>query len=170
MRMKTLLTGEPHSGKTTLLHKLLADVENKQGFVTQEIPGLENPGKRLGFDLVGADGHTALLAHITSPSTVRVSRYGVNVTNLDTFIDPLFSFVPDQLLYIDEIGQMELYSTKFRDLVELYIQSPNDFIGTITSVYNDRFVDRLKNDSKIRFITITSQNRDDLYEELRAQF
>lgn len=162
--MKVLLTGQPRSGKTTLMAKLIGRVANKQGFVTEEI---REDGERVGFKLVSADGREAVLAHINIQSDYQVSRYFVDVKALDEFIEPLFDFEDDQLLYIDEIGQMELFSDKFKELVDKYLSASNKFLGTITSVYSDEFVDGVKNRNDIELIEVTPDNRDALVDELQ---
>ena len=107
--MKILLTGKPKSGKTTLLKKLLEDIKNKHGVIATEV--LED-GTRIGFDLQDAGGHTAILARTNHKTDFTVGRYYVDVQSLNAFIEPLFDVMPGQLLYIDEIGHMQLYSRK----------------------------------------------------------
>ncbi len=161
--MKILLTGQPHSGKTTLLAKVIEEVEHKQGFVTKEIkPGAQ----RVGFELIATDGTRAILAHVDHKSEMQVSRYFVDVHGLEEFIEPLFHFEPDQLLYIDEIGQMELFSDRFKDLVRTYLDSSNNFVGTITSVYTDDFVEEIKSRKAVQIIEVTEENRDELVSKL----
>jgi len=163
-KMKIFLKGQPRSGKTTLIAKLLSHVKSKQGFVTEEIK--EN-GQRVGFKLVAADGREAMLASINHRSPFQVSRYFVDVAALDKFIEPLFKFEPDQLLYIDEVGQMELFSDNFKKLVNRYLEAGNNFIDTITSVYSDDFVDKVKTRKDIKILEVTPENRDVLAVNLR---
>ncbi|MDB5161224.1 MAG: putative NTPase [Candidatus Saccharibacteria bacterium] len=157
--MNILLTGEPHAGKSTLLDRLVNDIDNKLGFVTTEVS--EN-GSRTGFELVSALGSRALLASIDSPSEIRVSRYGVNLDILNSFIAELPPIEDDQLLYIDEIGQMELYSEQFKNLVQGYLDSSNPFVGTLSSVYHDDFTDSLRQRMDVDIVEITPDNRDEI--------
>ena len=168
--MKILVTGEPHTGKSTLLKKLISNTSNKVGFVTLEIPDSDNPGMRLGFKLIDHNGREAILAHVNIESDIKVSRYGVDIKTLDEFINPLFEFQTDQLLYIDEIGQMELYSEKFKLLVEKYINSTNNFIGTITKNYQDELTEELKSNKMINIEEVTINNRDNLFIQLKDKF
>lgn len=168
--MKLLVTGEPHTGKSTLLKKLISNIPNKVGFVTLEIPDPDNPGMRLGFKLIDHNGREAILAHINIESNIKVSRYGVDIKTLDEFINPLFYFQTDQLLYIDEIGQMELYSEKFKLLVEKYVTATNSFIGTITKNYQDELTEELKGNKMINIEEVTINNRDSLFTQLKEQF
>lgn len=165
--MNILLTGEPHVGKSTLLARIVENYETKQGFVTQEIPDIANPGQRLGFKLIDSAVREAVLAHIAINSDIHVSKYGVDIDALNGFIKPLMTFYPEDLLYIDEIGQMELYSDKFKKLVEKYIDAANNFIGTITTVYSDAFVEEVKSRGDVRIIKVTPLNRDQLINEIR---
>lgn len=157
--MKLLLTGDPHAGKSTLLNKILQNIDRKQGFITAE---MTKNGQRTGFELVSSDGRKALLADINSESDVRVSRYGINVSALDEFLDSLTKIDKHILLYIDEIGQMQLYSGKFQRLASQYLESSNNFIGTISNVYDHEFIRRLKSDHEIEIIEVTPVNRDRL--------
>ncbi len=162
--MKILLTGEPKSGKTTLIAKLLEKQSYKQGFVTKEVRVND---ERVGFELVNADGERAILASTSVVSQHKVSRYFVDLKGLDIFIEPLFSYSKGQLLYIDEVGQMELFSERFKELVTTYLDSGNNFVGTITSIYSDGFVKKIKARKDIKIIEVTPKNRDQLSEELQ---
>lgn len=166
--MKVFLTGDPHCGKTTILRKLIDGIKNKQGFVTAEIPDPNIPGQRLGFELIAATGGKATLAHVNSQSSTRVSRYGVDVEALNTFIEPLKKFTPSQLLYIDEVGEMELYSDSFRDLVYSYLKSPNPFIGTVSNQVKDPLVWEIINNHEWELFDITPDNRDLLFSQLQG--
>lgn len=168
--MKLFLTGQPHSGKSTLINKLIKQVDNKQGFVTVEIPDLNNKGQRLGFELLDSMGRGATLAHVDTESEIRVSKYGVDIDSLEKFIEPLFKIDEVKLLYIDEVGQMELFSQKFKELVRHYLKSKNDFIGTISSVYEDELIDEIKKNPDVEILTITPENREHLYDDLKRTF
>ena len=75
--MNILITGKPGVGKTTLIQKVLDNVElTCQGFYTREIRA--DQGNRLGFEIVTLDGKTALLAHSQhlSPYRVHIRRVG----------------------------------------------------------------------------------------------
>lgn len=164
---KILLTGEPRVGKTTLFRKLIASVPRKQGFLTEEV---RKDGERIGFNIVTASGTVGRMAgidHVT-PHVVqgRVSRYYVDVATLDTLIAPLLAFKPDDLLYIDEIGQMELFSDAFKHLVETYLQADQPFLGTISKVYRDPFSKELLERKDVTLIEVTMENRDRLADEL----
>ena len=157
--MKLLLTGDPHSGKSTLLSKIISHIEKKQGFITQEV--LKN-GERVGFELVSSLNMRVKFATVESSSEVRVSRYGLDIETLDNFLQDLPAINRDSLLYIDEIGQMQLHSEIFRSLVKDYLEAPNYFIGTISKVYKDEFIKAIVDNNEVEIIKITPQNRNQL--------
>lgn len=161
--MKILLTGKNRSGKTTLLTKLIATIPEKQGLITKEV---RDDIDRIGFDLENTAGELEELARTNKPTSVSVGRYFIDLEALDNFIKPLFSVQPNKLLYVDEIGQMQLYSPSFKQLVTKYLQADNHFIGTITSIYKDKFVTEILNRSDVMIIEIDPENRDELGEGL----
>jgi nucleoside-triphosphatase len=156
--VKLLLTGEPHSGKTTLLEGFIENVPyESQGFVTREALGAD--GVRTGFELVSSLGQTATLASVDSTSEVRVSRYGVEVEQLDGFLGGLPAVEPGKLLYIDEIGRMELFSSRFKDLVTGWLDSENHYVGTVACNYQDSFIDQVLARADSVLLSITPENR-----------
>lgn len=164
--MKILLTGEPHSGKSTLINKVLRQFDYKIGFVTDEVL---KDGRRIGFALESSSGRTAIMAHIDYMSDIRVSKYGVKPLILDEFIHTLPQIDQQSLLYIDEIGQMQLYSYTFRALVDEYMGAPNDFIGTLSKVYEHELIQKLKQDPDIEIIEVTPSNRDSLEDTILSR-
>lgn len=161
--MKLLLTGEPRSGKTTLLEGFINEVPDKQGFVTREV---REDGERVGFELVSSLGQTATLASVNSDSDIRVSRYGVEVNQLNAFMDDLPPAQEGNLLYVDEIGQMELFSDRFKTLIMGYLNSDNPYAGTITSVFQDAFTEQVLKRDDVVLLKIGQENRDQIREVL----
>lgn len=161
--MKILLTGEPGVGKSTLLHSVIDAFDQKQGFLTTEI---RTDGVRTGFDMVAANGDSIELCSVDSPSEIRVSRYGVNLQDLNAFVARLPEVEPDKLIYIDEIGQMQLYSDLYKALVADYISRPNPFIGTLSKIYYDDFTDQMRKRDDVEVIEVTLENRNNLKHEI----
>lgn len=162
-----LLTGQPHSGKSTLLETFVKSIERKRGFFTKEI--LEND-ERVGFELVDDMGRHAVLARVDLDSSDKVSRYGVDVPALEDFLDRFSIFEDGELLYIDEAGQMELLSEYFKDTFRVYLNAENDFVGTVTAVYDEPFVQEIKERSDVKVIEVTSDTRDLALQELRESY
>jgi len=127
-----LLTGMPGTGKTSIIRQVIEQSKcNAGGFFTQEIRSV---GIREGFKIVTLDGKEAMLAHIAIESEFRVGKYGVDVSVLDTTgVDAIYNAIANSdLIVIDEIGKMELFSTKFIQAVADALASPKKVLGTIT--------------------------------------
>src|SRR4030042_397641 len=110
-----LLTGSPGAGKTTIIREVVARFKNKAGgFYTQEI---RVGGIRQGFKITALNGREAVLSHVDISSPHRVSKYGVDISNLDNIgVAALYqSLKESDLIIIDEIGKMELFSPRFRE-------------------------------------------------------
>lgn len=163
--MKILVTGKVKSGKTTLVTTLLESIPDKQGMVTAE---LVEGDQRVAFDMQDSSGRVATLARTDHKTDVPVGRFFVDLASLDSFVGPLFTFDPNQLLYIDEIGQMQLHSDQFQQLVLTYLDAPNDYLGTISNIYEHPFINAVKNRQDVLLCTITPENRDDMLVALTA--
>ena len=163
--MKILLTGEPRIGKTTILENFLGLIKDKQGFVTREV---RDNGERTGFKLVSSDGQTAVLASVDSNSEFRVSKYGVNIEEFERFIKNLPLVQSQNLLYIDEIGQMELLADSFKKVVTYYLNSDNHYVGTISSVYSDDFTKQILSRYDLVHIKLTYESREQVVAALEG--
>jgi len=162
-----LLTGRPGTGKTSLIKQAIAGVGGKAGgFYTEEI---RNRGIREGFKLVTLDGQEATLAHVNIHSPYRVSKYGVDVASLDRLGVASLRQAAQQcdLVVIDEIGKMELFSAKFREAVIQIIDSGKKVLGTIM-LNPEPWADRIKQKPQVYLIEVTRNNSDEVREELRS--
>lgn len=157
--MKILLAGKPKSGKSTMLAQLISQVEFKHGLFSPEV---RKDGERIGFDLQDENDKSATLSRTDKPTKYPVGRYFVDPASLESFIEHLFIYTPNQLLFIDEVGQMQLYSDRFMKLVSDYLGSPNDFIGTISQIYDHPFLSNLKERKDILLCVVTPENRIEL--------
>ena len=65
------------------------------------------------------DGEESILAHISIHSLYRVSKYGVDIDSLDRIgVSALYQAAEEcDLIIVDEIGKMELFSANFREAV-----------------------------------------------------
>ncbi len=163
MGNKILITGLPKSGKSTILEKLISNIKNKKGFLTREI---RKNKERIGFKIVASSGKEGILASADFNTPYKVSKYCVDLKSFESILDELFEFNENDILYIDEIGQMELFSNKFKELVELYLNSKNLFIGTLSKVYCDSFIEKIINRRDIEIVEITPENRKIKYKEI----
>ncbi len=167
MLANLLLTGRPGVGKTTLVRRVLEELNDvtAAGFYTAEI---RSGGQRLGFRAVTLDGRETVLAHVEIPGKPRVSRYGVDVAAFERLALPgLVPGSPASLIVIDEIGKMECFSRAFREAVVRALDADTPVLATI-ALRGDRFIEGLKARGDVELVEITPANRDRLVEELVA--
>ncbi len=165
MKSVYLLTGKPGTGKTSLIKQAIAGMKGKAGgFYTEEI---RREGVREGFRLVTLDGDTAILAHIAIHSPYRVSRYGVDIASLDRVgVSALHTAAQHcDLVVVDEIGKMELFSADFREAVLEIIDSGKRVLGTIMLGPN-LWADAIKVRPQVNLVEVTRANHTKVLDEL----
>ena len=156
---KTLITGKPGLGKTTLVQKVIKGLRsvNTAGFCTAEIRGM---GSRLGFELQGLNGVRRTLAHVEFSSRHRVGKYGVDTNGFEEFLAELDLLNPGvELIVIDEIGKMELFSNVFRSLVRDVLNSDKQVLATIP-LKGNKFIRDIKQRPDIHLFEVAYGNRD----------
>lgn len=159
------LTGRSGVGKTSVLLKAVEILRAKGykigGMVSQEF---RKGGVRMGFEIVDlATGMKGWLAHINQMVGPRVGKYRVNLNDLNNIgVSSIIKAVEEaDIIIVDEIGPMELFSTDFKNAVIGVINSKKPMIGTIHYRTQDLLINKIKVDAKI--IEVTNENRDFLH-------
>ena len=135
------------------------------GFYTEE---MRSRGVREGFRLVTLAGQSAILAHISIQSPYLVSKYGVDIDSLDRVGVSALRQAAQQcdLVVIDEIGKMELFSANFRDAVLQIINGGKKVLGTIM-LSPHPWADAIKRQPQVNLVEVTRYNHHQVMEELR---
>ncbi len=165
MKQVYLLTGRPGTGKTSLIKRVVAQMKGEAGgFYTEEI---RSQGVREGFRLVTLDGEQVTLAHVNIHSPYRVSKYGVDIDGLEQVGVPALHKAAEEcdLVVVDEIGKMELFSAKFRETIPRVIGSGRRVLGTIMLNPNP-WADAIKRQPQVNLITVTRANHQQVLEGL----
>ena len=135
------------------------------GFYTEEI---RSSGVRRGFKLVTLDGQSAILAHVKIHSPHRVSKYGVDIDSLDRVgVSALRKAAQEcDLVVVDEIGKMELFSANFKEAVLQIIDSGKRVLGTIM-LNTHPWADAIKRRPQVDLVPVTGANYHQVLAELR---
>jgi len=166
MQSVYLLTGRPGTGKTSLIKQAMTGFKGRAGgFYTEEI---RSQGTRLGFKLVTLDGQETILAHVDIQRRYRVSKYGVDIDGLDQVGVSSLHQAAEQcdLVVVDEIGKMELFSANFREAVLQIISSGERVLGTIMLDSNP-WADAIKRQPQVKLVEVTRTNYHQVLDDLR---
>ena len=165
MKKHILLTGKPGVGKTTIIKKVVPLLgSDAGGFYTEEIGIMD---RRMGFRIVTLDGKDGILAHVDCNSNYKVGKYRVNLDSFENIAIPtLESAMKDKkIIVIDEIGKMELFSTKFRELVNNILNSGKLLLCVIKE-NGDVFAESIKMRDDVTILIVNYENRDSLPEKV----
>ena len=168
-----LLTGSPRVGKSTIIKKVVerlctAGYKSIAGFYTTEII---RDNKRVGFSINTLDGHIGRLAEVGFESPYRLGKYGIDMKSFEAIALTSLEHAikTNSLIVIDEIGYMELKSKRFRELVIKALDSPAFVLAAIMRNKFD-FADIIKARNDVEVITIRTDNRNRLTDEIAARF
>jgi len=166
MKQVYLLTGQPGTGKTSLIKQVSTGMGSRVGgFYTEEI---RVRGVRHGFRLVTLDGQEAVLAHINIHGAHRVSKYGVDIDSLEEVgVAALHRAAQNcDLVVVDEIGKMELFSESFKETVIQLIDGGQRVLGTIM-LKPHPWADAIKRKPQVNLVTVTRDNHPQVLVELK---
>ncbi|MDI6707512.1 MAG: NTPase [Candidatus Thermoplasmatota archaeon] len=150
------VTGKPGSGKTSLILKAADELTKKGlkvgGFVTQDIRA---GNKRVGFKIKDlATQREGILAHVEQKEGPRVSKYRVNISDLEGIGVKAVEAAKESAdwIIIDEIGKMELYSKKFEEVIRETLSSGKNILATVHWDYEHPLILEIKRDYKVYFL------------------
>ena len=167
---KILLTGKPGIGKTTVIKKVLQMLGDKAiGFYTEDYRDPKTH-RRKGFKVITYNGKEGILADVDFESDYRVGKYGVDVKQFEKLAIPILEKAlkeKDKIVVIDEIGKMEFFSEKFKNLIKQIMEDPEiKVIATISKKDFHPLIKEIKNLPDVELIEVTWENRDILPQEI----
>jgi len=168
-RLKRLIfvTGRPGVGKTSVLLRV-ADALKMRGYrvggmISREV---REGGVRVGFEIVDFyTGRRGWLAHVNQPAGPQVSKYRVNLSDLNALgANSIRNAVANaDIVVVDEIGPMELFSTAFKEAVSQAIKSGKPLLGTIHFKAQDPLITAIKMREDAEILEVTFENRGSLH-------
>lgn len=168
MGKNIFLTGQPGVGKTTIIKKWIEKIENAGGFYTEEI---REKGKRKGFKIVTLDGKEGILASCEKEGRLKVGKYTVDIEEFEnTGVKSIQEALENEkikYIVIDEIGKMELFSERFKEVVEKALESDKIVIGVLTKAKND-FAEKIRKRKDVKIIEVDKKNRDKICESFET--
>lgn len=171
MYSKILITGPPRCGKSTLIKKLISYYKSKnfiiEGFLTPEV---QKEGKRIGFDIEDIQsGELSILARNGVYNTkYRLGSYSIFIKEFDSYLKDLKSrnLQNIDLLIIDEIGKMELYSQLFLSFLKQMFNSKIKILATIGQKLKHPIKNELLDLSGIKLIQINLNSQQEMFEKI----
>lgn len=161
------LTGQPGIGKTSVLVRVLDALKTRGykvgGMVSREV---REGGVRVGFEIVDFEtGRKGWLSHVSQPTGPQVGKYRVNLNHLKVIgASSILNAVANaDVVAIDEIGPMELFSADFKEAVTQAIRSGKPVLGTIHHRARDPLITNIKTRDDVEILEVTYENRRGLH-------
>ncbi|MFQ5621636.1 MAG: NTPase [Candidatus Nanoarchaeia archaeon] len=164
------VTGRPGIGKTSVLLRAVEGLKSKGyrigGMLSREV---REKGARVGFEIIDfQSGRRGWLAHVNQPVGPKVSKYRVNLKDLELIgAGSIREAVESaQIVVIDEIGPMELFSHAFRRAVVEAMNSGKPLLGAIHFKARDPLINLIRTRDDAEVIEVTYENRAHLHNTL----
>jgi nucleoside-triphosphatase len=165
-----ILTGSPSVGKTTVLTKTASALKEHNvtlgGMFSREV---REGTIRVGFEIIDIISlKRGWQAHINQQKGPQVGKYRVNIGNLESVGVLAINDAAEtcDVVAIDEIEPMELFSTKFKEAVQKALAGKKLIVAVVDWKAQDRAVLETKNRADAETFTVTFENRETLHEVL----
>jgi nucleoside-triphosphatase len=165
-----LLTGNPGVGKTTVLTKAVDALKEKGycvgGMISREV---REGGTRVGFEILDLNsGRRGWLAHVNQRSGPQVGKYRVNMEDLNGIGAQAVTDAVENcdVVVIDEVGPMELFSAKFKEATRKALESLKPVLAVVHWKAQDKLINEAKKREDAETIIVTVENREKLNEQI----
>jgi nucleoside-triphosphatase len=161
------ITGRPGIGKTSVLLRAVGVLKTRGykvgGMVSREV---RKGGVRVGFEIVDFEtGRRGWLAHVNQPAGPQVSKYRVNLNDLNVIgAGSILNAVANaDVVVVDEIGPMELFSPAFKEAVARAMTSEKPVLGTVHRRARDPLITAIRAREDTEILEVTYENRGNLH-------
>lgn len=167
MKKHIVIAGERQVGKTTLIRKLIEDCD-------VPIYGFETRCTDYGPD--GYHGIYMYAAGSTDDTQTEENHVGdcnrrdrrINLDVFDSLGVSLLEAKPDGIIVMDELGFMEEGSKYFCDRILELLDGDIPVIAAAKCKHFGGFLDKVRNHENVMLYTLTEENRNEVYAELKA--
>jgi nucleoside-triphosphatase len=122
-------------------------------------------GTRVGFEITDlAGGGRGMLAHVKGKGP-QVGRYRVNLEDLDAVgaVSIVNAVENSDVVVIDEIGPMELFSAAFQGAVRRAVESVKLVVGVVHWRARSKLIDEVRGRPDAGLYEVTFENRETLH-------
>jgi len=165
-----ILTGAPGAGKTTVLAKTVSALRGRGvsvgGMFSREV---REGNLRVGFEIVDvAAAKVGRLANVSQKVGPQVGKYRVDLADLESIGAGAINSALENsdVISIDEIGPMELFSPKFKQAAKKALDSKKLVLAVVHQKAQDNLVTETKARADAEVFVVTVENRVQLPEIL----
>ena len=172
------VTGRTGTGKTkvinTLHYRLLSDNISMGGVLTRDI---KNHGKRIGIEIHNiSTGINYEIANINRKTGPRLQKFRINLENIDNYLIKELndSSLNADLIIIDMIGPMELFSIEFCELIKKLLKQEKKILCAIQTKYNHPIIKEIKELESSKLYDLNEKHKveviDGIYNSIIEEF
>ena len=165
-----VLTGAPGVGKTTVLTKTVDALKAKGfsvgGMVSREV---RDGNVRVGFEILDlTNSKHGWLAHVNQKNGPQVGKYHVNMGDLEEIGAKAIIDAAEKcdVVAVDEVGPMELFSVKFKQAVQAALDSQKLILAVVHAKARGPLLTEIRERGDLEVFTVTLANRSCLPEAL----
>lgn len=136
------------------------------GMISNEVRAA---GNRVGFEILDLQtGRKGWLAHVDQTVGPQIGKYRVNIEGLDKVgVEAIMRALEElDVVFVDEIGPMELFSRRFREVVMEVVESQKLAVCTVHWKMRDRLIENVLRREDAEVFTVTWENRERLADEV----
>lgn len=126
-------------------------------------------GNRIGFEILDMQtGRKGWLAHVNQTAGPQIGKYRVNIDGLDNIgVQAILRGLKDlDVVFVDEIGPMELFSRRFREAVTKVVEDQKLAVCTVHWKLGGTLIENVTKREDAEVFTVTRENREHLADEV----